>query len=94
MAKAYKVYDNNNKLIDVFGKEQLCDYATHQICDNKGAYTEADINKTFVIEPKQIVKIKSIVRKVVQESEYVGTVDQCKLVLKVLHYKVKEVELY
>ena len=94
MAVAYKVYDSNNKLIDVFGKQQLCDFATEHICSNEGAYTEEAISKVLIAETQNIPKVQVIVRKVIRDSEYVGTVKQSKLVLKVTHHKVKEVELY
>lgn len=94
MTVAYKVFNNNNKLVDVFGKEQLCDFATEQICEYKDIYVDEEINRTPVVEPKDIVKIKNIVKKVKNQNEYVATVDQCTLVLKVIHYKVKEVEIY
>lgn len=96
MAVAYKVYDNNNKFIDVFGKEQLCDFATEQICRYKDTvYTKADVvNRTSVTESNEIDKIKKIIRKVLKCNEYVGNVEQSRLVLRVQKYRVKEIELY
>ena len=94
MTIAYKVYDSNNKLIDVFGKQQLCDFATEHICNNESAYTEEAIGRTLIAEAQNIPKVQVIVRKVIRDSEYVGTVKQSKLVLKVTHHRVKEVDIY
>ena len=92
MTITYNVYNSDKRLIGTYGREQLCDFATEQICYNKRSYAVESISKVYPYESKEMAKIKAIVRKVTQKSEYVATAEQSKMVLKVMNYEVEEIK--